>query len=714
MKFFSAFVFVLLLTVDLFAVDRWGAFSDPFPIRDAVPFGENGVLLATEGGIRFRMPDSSFIYHSEHGLETSSFYALVSSSQGIVAVSEFGLIALYKPETDSWSVLNRSYVKNNVRVIPGTVKISGDILIIPFEDRLAFYDVAGGISVLTINRIGSFELASTPVRRLAVRGDSLYVKTTSASFARQMPWGNLSSDVRLSDPNSWTRLAKGQSVEGLEDPDKSSVQVGGKVLKDAILYNGDTSIVQWTIDSRDGTYLVGPMLIAYCPKGSSTVRDLTGYTGFVIESTYEIVNLPRGGVMAASESGLLATGNMSGWNSPFFAYNGVGSLSTVYTSRIKVLSALPDGHLFFHVWGNAYQIYSESGNQLEYNFVSPFNDLCIDQYLTNYPVSPNVVPAPDQSGFLTATASNDKYSIVYFTKDGEIHCASHVGSGTVPGAMYALLDEDGSWRIYVASKNGTAYAEEGDLDVFKFPPPKSNGGELADGELHTYHMGEPVPVDMAYDSVGGRLWMVSLSTLYYFDEENDTLMSPTSTNGLRMAEYTAIETDVHGNLWLGSSNQGVYRLAQKGNSPDTLAVTHFMSRNGLLNDNVLDLAIDPIYGVAWFAHQNGVTYYQRNDLKDARTHMTDSSNVKVKAYPVPYRPKVHARFTIDGISESSVVSLYNRGGALIRSFRNAEVLGGKVEWDGCDKTGRLVAPGVYYYVINDGSKNKKGKFIIIH
>ena len=94
--------------------------------------------------------------------------------------------------------------------------------------------------------------------------------------------------------------------------------------------------------------------------------------------------------------------------------------------------------------------------------------------------------------------------------------------------------------------------------------------------------------------------------------------------------------------------------------------------------------------------------------------MTDSAEVKVYGYPVPYRPKVHERFTIEGVTEKSVVSIYNRGGSLIKSFRNEEVLGGKAEWNGCDKNGKLVAPGVYYYVVNDGSKVKKGKFIVVH
>ena len=94
--------------------------------------------------------------------------------------------------------------------------------------------------------------------------------------------------------------------------------------------------------------------------------------------------------------------------------------------------------------------------------------------------------------------------------------------------------------------------------------------------------------------------------------------------------------------------------------------------------------------------------------------MTDSAEIKVYAYPIPFRPKIHERFTIEGVTENSVVSIYNRGGALIKSFREDDLLGGKVEWDGCDKIGKFVAPGVYYYVVKDGSKVKKGKFIVVH
>ena len=117
--------------------------------------------------------------------------------------------------------------------------------------------------------------------------------------------------------------------------------------------------------------------------------------------------------------------------------------------------------------------------------------------------------------------------------------------------------------------------------------------------------------------------------------------------------------------------------------------------------------------MVWFAHDNGVTRYMRNDLREASTFMTDSAVATIKAYPVPFRPAVHSFFTIDNIAENARVDIYNRGGSLIRSFVGEEVAGGKVEWNGTGKNGRHVAPGVYYYVVRTSSKKERGKFLVV-
>lgn len=713
MKFRLLILGLLLWAVCANASDKWGAFSDPFPIHDAASFGDYGVILATDGGLRFRNPREDIICHSEHGLETSRFHSVVSSERGVYAVSEYGLVATYVDGEKPWRVLNSSYVKNNVRSVPHGTVISENILTIIFEDRLAFFDVDQGRSVLTIDRIGSQLLSITPVRELLVRGDSLYARMDKAVYVRKMDWTNLSADKRLSDPNSWSLVPADVVVDGFDKPVKQVV-VDSKVLTDSVLYNEDgSSKIKWQIETKEGTYLVGSEYVYLYKKDGKKIEDLTNTQGYTPGEVYEMRATPIGGVLAATVDGKLSHGSLNGWGESHYLYGTLGSDASAYSARMKTLSILPDEHIFFHIWGFVYLMFSQWGANLEYYYRAT-DGHCFENYLENYAISVGSTPAPDNSGFLTTTGSNNGYGVVYVTTDGEIHCANRVGENSVPGVMYSRFDENGNWLVYVTSKKGTALADEGGLDLIKFPAPKSNGGELSNGVLKSYRGINPAPVDMVYDSLTNRLWLVSLSSLAYLDEEQDSLLVPTSTNGLLGAEFTSIDVDVHGNLWVGTTNQGVFRLTPRKGSADTLLVQHFTTKDGLLDNNVSDVAIDPVLGVAWFSHEKGVSYYRRNDLKDARKNMTDSAQVEVRAYPIPFRPNIYGMFTIDGIAENSVVSIFNRGGALIKSFRNQEVIGGKVEWNGFDKSGKLVAPGVYYYVVKSGSKVKKGKFIIVH
>jgi hypothetical protein len=254
----------------------------------------------------------------------------------------------------------------------------------------------------------------------------------------------------------------------------------------------------------------------------------------------------------------------------------------------------------------------------------------------------------------------------------------------------------------------------GALDIIRFKSPPKNGGRITDVTVKTLpNIEQRTPIDFALDEKNNVLWMVSSTDLSYMELDGDTIRKPNSVNGLSGAEYTSIDVDPHGNLWVGTINQGVYRLQRKKESFDTLFVNHFTTKDGLLSNGVHDLAIDKGLGMVWFAHDNGVTRYMRNDLREASTFMTDSAVATIKAYPVPFHPAVHSFFTIDNIAENARVDIYNRGGSLIRSFVGEEVAGGKVEWNGTGKNGRHVAPGVYYYVVRTSSKKERGKFLVV-
>lgn len=690
MKFFSYIIAILLCVSEAAAFDVWWSFSYPYPIRDGVPY-ENGVLLATAGGVRYRTPKEDVTYHSEDGLETSEIYAIASTGIGIFAISEFGQVAVFHEAKRAWQVLNRSYVQNSARAVPGATVGAGALLVIGFEDRLAFFDIESASSILTINRVGPRKLATDGIVRVAVHNDSLYVRLKNDEvYARLMDWDGIRSDTRLADPESWDLVDDYKDNKDLK-------------LRDSL----------WTISTKKGKYKITDYSIDFEKDGE--VENLAYQKDFQLEGLYEIAAMPRGGFLGASVKGKIAVSDGSIWNvSPFFG--GKGSDGATKDHRLKVLSTLPDGTSFFHVWGLGFFILSQNAGSVEHSFLSKDN-YCYENFAAGWTIAIGSTPAPDGSGFLTAVIGPAEkrggYTLAYFTKKGEVHCAQVDSVFSTGGPMYSTIDENGSWVVYMGAKEGLG-SDNGSFDIIRFRSPKSRGNEIVIDSVRTIGGVTPPIVDVAYDSIGKRIWMVSSTNLFYYDDEQDTLYSPLSINGLRGADFSSIEADAHGNLWTGTSNQGVYRLSQKGKSPDTLSVIRFTTKNGLFKDDVRDVAIDPVLGVGCFAHENGASCYRRNDFLSAKKNMTDSADVDVKAFPIPFRPKIHGYFTIANIAENATVSIYNKGGALIRSFSNDEIVGGKLEWYGKGRDQRFVAPGVYYYVVNTPSKSKKGKFIIIH
>ena len=704
--------------------DRWQVFSKPLPIHGANPLGANGVLLATDGGVRYRTPDSDYIFHSNDGLESSMVYGVA----GRFAVSRDGIVSVLKEGNASWLVLNRSYVENKKSMVPGALVEENSILSIGFEDRLAFFDAPNARSILTIDRIRENSLSANPVSRLLTRGDTLFVQLQKGTFSRKMNWKEMYSDLSLVDPDSWTELPHDRIVEGLEPWDSTKVVVDGKELKESILFDHvekrrekmpydilsyDVSKVHQVIPVKDGYYLVGPeALFFYDGNAVRDMRESEGTDGFNLSDAYELRVLPNGGVIAASTEGDLALKTGGNWMDLYTPF--VGSYSSAYASRLKTLSTLPSGHVLYHVWGINFYGFEGWGAQVSFT-ANATSGSCLegmDQEST-YMMAVSTIPAPDGSGFITATGSNYGYNLVFVHSHGDILCASHVGTSFLGAPFHSEIAEDGSWKIFVAARQGTDPTAGGWMDILYVPSPKSNGGELEVLRSQRVNGVSQAIVDMVYDSDQKRLWIVTPGALAYYDESRDTLLQPNVVNGFHGAEFTSLDKDPHGGLWVGTAANGAYRVTMKRNSPDTLTAINFTARNGMLNNDVSDVAVDKVTGKVWFAHSKGVSSLDRSEARDASAFMKGDS-IKVKAYPNPFRPKIHPAFILDNIAENAVVSFYNRGGSLIRSFYGKELVGGRLEWDGTDKRGRLVVPGVYFYVIKTSSTAKKGKLIIAH
>lgn len=777
MKLLIKLICILSFFTSAFAVDEWINFSSPFPVKSAIPYGD-GLLMATGGGVRYRTNTADDIYTTANGLGDQSVSAVViSDSLGAFAVSNNGIVSAMVGR--KWEVVSRSYAGNNVHVIPGMVRFggsgSGSVMVIAFEDRLSFLSVKTMTSILTIERIANANLSSSHVRAMDVRGDSLFVAVDSLLYVRKMDWRNLASDVLLNDPHSW-KVVKGASnngkiikaiawkdgkiktfsTEGTRIWDKDGltqavldttsdvrsaalVVVRGKTLTDSILYEkipvykkvNDTLVidryyyeskVQWISLLPSGkAILAGPQSVFY--YDGKKISDLSEYAPFAVGGAYELLALPQGGVLAASESGKLSYNYGYDWSEPRPVYEDKGNGVDARSHNLKVLSAVPSGGTFYHLWGYGYLLYKEWGKELYYALtIENIANLCMDNYEDDpqkppFTIAVSSVPAPDGMGFLTTSASNKGYSLIHVTLDGDMSCASNVGSASIGGPMLVRVDANtGNWIVYVGTRTSPSQDATGGLDVFTFPPPKKTGGVIDSSrtERKVFYGTSSTPLDMVYESKTDYLWMVTGSSLAYWNEDMDSIRTPLSTNGLTSANFTSIDVDARGNLWVGTSSRGAYRLTPRSTSPDTLSVLHFTTRHGLLSDKIQDVAVDSALGMVWFAHENGVTRYSRNDLRATEGNMTGEARQDVKVFPNPFRPRLQAHVIFDNVSDDAVIGVYNRGGKLVASFSGEQVAGGRVEWDGRMNNGNLVAPGLYQYVIRGSSRTKKGKLLIIH
>lgn len=770
MKLFLNLICILLVTVS-FAADELLNYSSPFPIKGAVAFGD-GLFMATGGGLRYKTNNADDMYTTANGLGDQSISAIAISDRGSFAVTDNGIVAVIGTN-GYWNILTRSYAGSGLRVIPDMMRLAGPIIIIAFEDRLSFFDMNSLESVLTIERIADMNMSINAVSAMEVRDDSLYVAIDSNLYVRKMDWENLKSDVQLNNPDSW-KLVKSVSKKNLiksiawekneiktfptegtriwDDDGETYVAADtfsvissgvprvvlrGNTLKDSILYERDSFVVSATakdtVWSRyyrskvrwvsllpsNKAVLAGPNNVFY--YDGKKVKDISAYERFALGSAYELQVLPDGGVLAASEEGKLSYNNGYDWSEPTKTYESFGNLTNARAHDLKVLSVIPGGVAFYHIWGYGSMLYQDWGKKV-YQALLPDNDNCMDDYFENdeprqvYTVSS--APSPDGKGFFLTSASNNGYSLVFMdAEDGHVSCANNIGSAPIASSIIVQEKENGDWVAYVGTRSDMSLSVGGGLDVITFPRPSSTGGELSSkitkANVKTYYGPSTTPLDMVYEPKTGYFWIVTETALEYWNEDLDSLRSPLSTNGLTSANYTSIDADCRGNLWVGTSS-GAYRLTPRTTNPDTLSVVRFTTRNGLLSDRIQDMAVDTVLGFVWMAHENGITRYRRNDLRSSDGNMTDDAREGVKVFPNPFRPMYHPNIVFDNVTDDAVINIYNRGGKLVKSLRGEVVTGSRVEWDGRMDNGTLVAPGVYQYVIRGASKVKKGKLLVIH
>ncbi len=152
---------------------------------------------------------------------------------------------------------------------------------------------------------------------------------------------------------------------------------------------------------------------------------------------------------------------------------------------------------------------------------------------------------------------------------------------------------------------------------------------------------------------------------------------------LETEEVQTIAVDGANRKWVGTQN-GVFVLSPNGEEQ----IAHFTQDNSpLFDNNIIDIAINPLTGEAFIGTDKGVISYKGQAVEGGQVN---SSTIEI--YPNPVRPEYQGPIAIRGLARDANVKITDIHGRLV--FETA-ALGGQAIWDGFDYNGRRADSGVY-------------------
>jgi len=502
--------------------------------------------------------------------------------------------------------------------------------------------------------VGESSLGSLGIKRIAVKNDTIWLDLGIAIWKRKIVWNNIHKDLLLTDPTSW------EKTSSMPPDEKKCAELG-------------------------------------------SVSSALGVSNFPLENVNAIYVLSGGG-------GALAWGNNYGsfskmqngqWSQAVKAnQSGYGDDQGPYST--KSVAMLPSGDFAFGFWGAGVLTYDRNFNKTGWFHSTNSDDKCPTKYKSDdnggWTIVQGITPAPDNSGYIFSYFSETHYGLGFTYNNGKASCKkSEKASSGVGHSIIARNGTSGKQEIYVAWKN-TMDSRDGGVDLYS--PEFVKKWSFSFGS----------PIDFAFDS-RGILWAVSSAKIFYLDNEKDEWREPSYIRGFDGGTISSLESDARNGLWIGTFGDGAYTFSQLNGSPDSLAAKRFRIKDGLLNENIYDIAIDTIKGLVYFAHDLGLSVYSTALVRNTSDYM-QSDAPKPIAYPNPFRPEFHSVLKIDYISESSSLYILDSSGKRVRFFKGSELQGGMAIWDGRNESGKLVAPGIYYYVASDKKNVAKGKILV--
>jgi len=146
---------------------------------------------------------------------------------------------------------------------------------------------------------------------------------------------------------------------------------------------------------------------------------------------------------------------------------------------------------------------------------------------------------------------------------------------------------------------------------------------------------------------------------------------------------TTIAIDGANQKWIGTRN-GVFVQSPNG---EVEIATYNVDNSPLLNNIILDIAINPVDGEAFIGTESGIISTRGEAVEGGKFH-----NSNAYAFPNPVRPDYEGPIAIRGLAEDAAVKITNVAGVVVYETR---AQGGQAIWNGNDLDGRKAQSGVY-------------------
>lgn len=326
--------------------------------------------------------------------------------------------------------------------------------------------------------------------------------------------------------------------------------------------------------------------------------------------------------------------------------------------------------------------------------------------------------AYDKEGNLWFTQSSvTDNSIIEITKDGE--WISHpqellMDDGKSLSNMMRLYQDSEGYLWFVNNhwKKSSFYCYDPKTDqIISYMVRLVNQDNAAINEMYC--------PKCIIEDLEGNIWIGTDNGLFMIEKsrkynqlEYVTQVKVPRNDGTDFADYlldnvkiTDIVVDGGNRKWIGTTGNGIFLIS----ADNMQQLENFTSENSpLLSNNILSLAMNNDTGELFIGTDIGLCSYTTNATTAVETMEKDN----VHAYPNPVVSGYDGLITVVGLSLDADVKILSVSGQLVAQGRSN---GGTFTWDGCDRSGKRVASGVYMVAAatSDGKKGTVCKIAVI-